>query len=215
MARLIRLTCAASWLARARAFGHVKHEDGHVELEDYRDVTQATRDLIGERDYMVEASPTDSGFRAAVVAANGGAINEDDTAGGVVGAVAVRFVRPTYVYRLWGGATPECAAWWHAFGEAVEAAHDLDAYMDAVAICPEWLSGDKITRCTVEAGYVAVVGPGNKAECADGTVLDPPESVLQIYAATCDDDFAYSAHVSDCVSCDTNKDDLLASACFA
>jgi hypothetical protein len=48
---------------------------------------------------------------------------------------------------------------------------DATGFRTAYAVCPEWNDLDMLATCTVDLSATVVVGPGQSATCADGTVL--------------------------------------------
>lgn len=93
-------------------------------------------------------------------------------------AKAYRVKTSMTVHRVWDGAKPESrmGRWW-----ALEAPRGTTAdYRRAYAICSEWSAADKSVTCKVKAGAQVVLGTGQSAKCADGTVY-PTAATVQMF----------------------------------
>jgi len=93
-------------------------------------------------------------------------------------AKAFRVKTAMTVHRVWDGAKPESRVgrWW-----ALEAPRGTTAdYRRDYAICPEWSAADRSVTCTVKAGAEVVLGIGQSAKCADGTVY-PAAATVQMF----------------------------------
>jgi len=125
--------------------------------------------------------------------------------GNLKGFQVVKFTKDTYVYRMFSGGPNGCGYWW-----AAELSKSWTAYKHDNAICPEWNNGTKIKRCTVKAGFIAVIGPGQTVRCAAGNMLVPPLTHFQINrggSSVCDQS-------PSCDTCDADQSDLSASSCL-
>uniref|UniRef100_A0A7S1BA02 Uncharacterized protein n=1 Tax=Corethron hystrix TaxID=216773 RepID=A0A7S1BA02_9STRA len=125
--------------------------------------------------------------------------------GGFKEAEIVAFTREHVSYRLYGGKAELCGHWW-TMDSPSGTSEDFDEHF---AVCPEWNDATTIGHCTVPPGYKAIVGIGQTATCADGEVLDPPASVLQLYGDVC----AITDIV--CTFCSAHQFSLETSACVA
>lgn len=95
-------------------------------------------------------------------------------------AKAFRVKTAMTVHRVWDGSKPESRVgrWW-----ALEAPRGSTAdYRRAYAICTEWSAADRSVSCKVKAGAEVVLGTGQSAKCADGT-LYPAASTVQMFVA--------------------------------
>jgi hypothetical protein len=95
-------------------------------------------------------------------------------------AKAFRVKASMTVHRVWDGAKPESriGRWW-----ALEAPRGTTAdYRRAYAICSEWSAANRSVSCKLKAGAEVVLGTGQSAKCADGTVY-PAASTLQMFVA--------------------------------
>jgi hypothetical protein len=93
-------------------------------------------------------------------------------------AKAFRVKTALTVHRVWDGSKPESRVgrWW-----ALEAPRGTTAdYRRAYAICPEWSAADRSVTCKVKAGAEVVLGTGQSAKCADGTVY-PAAATVQMF----------------------------------
>ena len=130
--------------------------------------------------------------------------------GGVSAYAVVAFTQKHDVYRLWGGPAEQCGYWWTLAPDSgtVPGLLPLDEYMyNYAATCPAWNNGTNITRCTVEPGVAAVVGPAQTATCPSGYPLDPVASPLQLNSDVCGMDGV------SCTSCAAVQEDLADSKC--
>lgn len=82
------------------------------------------------------------------------------------------------VYRVWDSAKSYTlyGGWW---------ALDLpkgprDEYRVKNDICPEWSPLNIMSSCTIKVGAKVVIGPGQSAKCADGSVI-PASATNQVY----------------------------------
>ncbi|ANE54829.1 hypothetical protein [Methylomonas sp. DH-1] len=82
------------------------------------------------------------------------------------------------VYRVWDSSRrgSEFGSWWSFSPPAA----GLDAYREAEAICPEWSAPDRLSVCKIKPGARIAVGPGQSAQCADGSSY-PPAAANQVY----------------------------------
>lgn len=93
-------------------------------------------------------------------------------------AKAFRVRTALTVHRVWDGAKPESRVgrWW-----ALEAPKGTTSdYRKAYAICPEWSAANRSVTCKVKAGAEVVLGTGQSAKCADGTVY-PAAATVQMF----------------------------------
>lgn len=82
------------------------------------------------------------------------------------------------VYRLWNSTNPnsEMGSWW----AAKQPQGKVASYRENYEICYQWSPLDKITRCTLKASSVVVIGTGQSAICSE--YLNYPVSAeKQIY----------------------------------
>lgn len=86
--------------------------------------------------------------------------------------------KPVTVYRVWDSSKSYTlyGRWW-SFSLPVG---PRDKYRLDNDICPEWSPLNIMSSCTIKAGTKVVVGPGQSAECSNGTML-PPSAVNQVY----------------------------------
>lgn len=82
------------------------------------------------------------------------------------------------VYRVWDSAKSYTlyGGWW---------ALDMpkgprDEYRVKNDICPEWSPLNIMSSCTIKVGTKVVIGPGQSAKCADGSVL-PASATNQVF----------------------------------
>jgi hypothetical protein len=95
-------------------------------------------------------------------------------------AKAFRVKAALSVHRIWDGSKPESriGRWW-----GLEAPRGPTAdYRRAYAICSEWSAANRSVSCKVKAGAEVVLGTGQSAKCADGTVY-PAASTVQMFVA--------------------------------
>lgn len=121
------------------------------------------------------------------------------------------------VYRVYGGDDKAgmCGRWWTLSppGNIYPTFPLLtaDEYLtDIFAVCPEWNDATQIIRCNVPAGYNAIVGIGQTADCADGNTLIPSETELQLNGQICN---LISDPTVSCTFCSTDKSGLQLSTC--
>ncbi|MEZ4393962.1 MAG: hypothetical protein R3A48_23055 [Polyangiales bacterium] len=86
--------------------------------------------------------------------------------------------RAVTVYRVWqrDRAHTELGRWW-SLERPVGPRASYRAQND---ICPEWSALDAWSRCELRVGARFVLGPGQSARCAGGSVL-PRSAVNQVY----------------------------------
>lgn len=96
--------------------------------------------------------------------------------GGVSEALVIRFTQDTPVYRLWSGPdrkdargnTNRIGGWWsHEAPRGSSAAYRVN-----YAICAGWNELTWVATCTIKAGAVAAIGPGQSVSaetCGDPT----------------------------------------------
>lgn len=95
-------------------------------------------------------------------------------------AKAFRVKTTMTVHRVWDGSKPESRVgrWW-----ALEAPRGSTAdYRRTYAICTEWSAANRCVSCKVKAGAEVVLGTGQSAKCADGTVY-PAAATVQMFVA--------------------------------
>lgn len=88
------------------------------------------------------------------------------------------------VYRLWNSTNPnsEKGRWW-----AAKQPHGkVASYREDYEICYQWSPLDKITRCTLKAGSVVVIGTGQSATCSE-FLKYPASPKKQIYLENASD----------------------------
>lgn len=97
------------------------------------------------------------------------------------------------VYRVWDSSRPgsEFGSWWSFSPPAA----NLDDYREAEAICPEWSAPDRLSVCRLKPGARITVGPGQSAQCADGSSY-PPSAANQVYIPN--DSAKGKLYVEDC-----------------
>ena len=104
-------------------------------------------------------------------------------------------VRPVTVYRVWNKAKPytQLGRWWSFAAPKGPVAE----YRRDNAICPEWSALDVVSACKLKVGARVVVGPGQSAECKDGTY--PASATNQVFVPNDTRDPAKpSVHVEAC-----------------
>ncbi|TDR81516.1 hypothetical protein [Paludibacterium purpuratum] len=82
------------------------------------------------------------------------------------------------VYRVWDASKPYTAlgGWWSFSAPQ----GPRDAYRQENEICPAWSALNKVSHCTIKAGALIVVGPGQSAKCSDDLNY-PTSPVNQVY----------------------------------
>lgn len=86
--------------------------------------------------------------------------------------------KPVTVYRVWDSSKSYTlyGRWW-SFNLPQG---PRDKYRLDNDICPEWSPLNIMSSCTIKVGTKVVVGPGQSAKCADGTIL-PASATNQVY----------------------------------
>lgn len=117
-------------------------------------------------------NPQDPDYARAVVSA----AVQPAGRGGVSEALVIRFTQDTPVYRLWSGPdrkdargnTNRIGGWWsHEAPRGSSAAYRVN-----YAICAGWNELTWVATCTIKAGAVAAIGPGQSVSaetCGDPT----------------------------------------------
>ena len=100
------------------------------------------------------------------------------TAGALCKGKVFVAAKPVTVYRVWDSSKSYTlyGRWW-SFNLPQG---PRDKYRVDNDICPEWSPLNIMSSCTIKAGTKVVVGPGQSAKCADGSVL-PASAVNQVY----------------------------------
>jgi len=119
--------------------------------------------------------------------------------GGVTSGTLIQLQADTPVYRLWSGPdvknaqgyTNMLGGWW-SFDAPTGT---RDAYRTDYEICKDWNELTWVVQCTVPAGTLVVVGPGNSV--AKGECADPEES----YPANAEDWQVYIPDAYKIVTC--------------
>jgi hypothetical protein len=102
--------------------------------------------------------------------------NLDPGDGGIYDALAVRTTEDMTVYRMWNGPdvvddagrTNRLGGWWTSDAPS----GPVDVYRVDYAICDSWNDLTWVATCTLRAGAVVAVGPGQSVSlqtCSDGT----------------------------------------------
>jgi hypothetical protein len=88
------------------------------------------------------------------------------------------------VYRLWNSTNPnsQMGSWW----AAKQPQGKVASYRENYEICYQWSPLDKITRCTLKAGSVVVIGTGQSATCSE-YLSYPASAEKQIYLENASD----------------------------
>mmetsp|Transcript_53854 Transcript_53854/g.62186 ORF Transcript_53854/g.62186 Transcript_53854/m.62186 type:complete len:294 (+) Transcript_53854:118-999(+) len=105
----------------------------------------------------------------------------------------VTFVTTHNAYRVYGGNATACGYWWilapdhnDCFRPILDDVNYTIFANDYVAVCPEWNTGMYLHRCKIPAGYNAVIGIGQSANCtSNGQLLTPDPTILQLNGDVC------------------------------
>lgn len=120
----------------------------------------------------VVLQPTDADYGRAVI----GAAVKPTGQGGVVTGTVIKLTQDVPVYRMWSGPTKVSSAgltnriggWW-----SYDAPRGSQAqYRTAYEICLGWNDLTWVAQCTLKAGAVVVIGPGQSVSaetCGDAT----------------------------------------------
>ena len=120
----------------------------------------------------VVLQPTDAAYSRAVI----GSAVKPAGQGGVVTGTVIQLTQDVPVYRMWSGPTKVSAAgltnriggWW-----SYDAPKGTQAqYREAYEICLGWNDLTWVAQCTLKAGAVVVIGPGQSVSaetCGDAT----------------------------------------------
>ena len=119
------------------------------------------------------------------------------------------FTQSAYAYRAYGGSARATGYWW-----SLEANESWVDYETNYAICPEWNAGTSVRRITVAAGIAVVVGLGQTAQCADGSVLVPSTTLLQVGIPSSQSSALCSSDPAGCTNCSSNQALLSSSSCL-
>jgi hypothetical protein len=183
--------------------------------------------------YLETLPETDPAFAPLNQTGYGGYILGEPGEGRLREFEIITFKEEHDVYRVYGGEGKAgmCGNWWTLSPPGnIYPTFPLitaDEYLrDIFAVCPEWNDATQIIRCNVPAGFNAIVGIGQTANCSDSiTNLIPSETDLQLNAKFCNSDrdfnraFNQSSYpmITDpevsCSFCKTDKSGLQLSTC--
>jgi len=122
-------------------------------------------------------------------------------------AQVVKFNKPGFVYRTYGGNARQCGYWW-----VLNPPSDRrEAYAKHFGMCPSFNDVDYIIRCHVDANFTAIVGPGQSMDCPNNSTVYPDPNVLQLNANVCKETVMFEKHLP-CTYC-TADEFLQNSAC--
>ena len=119
----------------------------------------------------------------------------------------VTFTEDRHIFRVYGGTAAQCGFWWNLDAPT----SDTETYFEDFAVCPEWNIASHIIRCTVPVGFMAIVGPGQSADCSDNSTLANEEDILQLNGDVCSVTTSHPKYT--CEFCAANSDKLDDSAC--
>merc|ERR1719343_274766 len=111
-------------------------------------------------------------------------------------AQVVKFNEPGFVYRTYGGNAKQCGRWWFLNPPTDE----REAYAKHFGICPSFNDIDYIVRCRIDAGFTAIVGPGQTMDCPNNSTVYPNPNVLQLNANVCKEVVMFEKHLP-CTYC--------------
>ncbi|KAL7525532.1 hypothetical protein ACHAWF_001404 [Thalassiosira exigua] len=139
--------------------------------------------------YLALLSPSDPRYDGLNASAYEYAYGPNPGGGNLKAFQIVVFEQAHDAYRVWGGPASECGFWWILAPpkDCFQVCPEFDTfdYETNFAVCPEWNSMQNITRATIPPNTTAVVGVGQSANCSDGTVLYPSDSILQLNGDAC------------------------------
>ena len=145
---------------------------GCVSLDSGSDDERLPTQLAGKAEVL---ATTDADYPRAVITSAVKAAGE----GGVVEGTVIRLTQDVTVWRMWSGPTKKNASgltnriggWW-----AYDAPKGTQAqYRTAYEICNGWNDLTWVAKCTLKAGSVVVIGPGQSVSaqtCGDVTGVE-------------------------------------------
>ena len=145
---------------------------GCVSLDSGSDDERLPAPLAGKAEVLAS---TDADYGRAVI----GAAVKPAGQGGLVEGTVIRLTQDVTVWRMWSGPTKKNAAgltnriggWW-----AYDAPKGTQAqYRTAYEICNGWNDLTWVAKCTLKAGAVVVIGPGQSVSaqtCGDPTGVE-------------------------------------------
>lgn len=145
---------------------------GCVSLDSGSDDERLPTQLAGKADVLAS---TDADYARAVI----GSAVKPAGQGGIVEGTVIRLKQDVTVWRMWSGPTKKNAAgltnriggWW-----SYDAPKGTQAqYRTAYEICNGWNDLTWVAKCTLKAGAVVVIGPGQSVSaqtCGDPTGVE-------------------------------------------
>jgi len=178
------------------------------------DVNATTVYFFPLPDWLQLVPPDDPDFENLYTSAKEYAMNTPGN-GGILDFVIAETTRPGWFHRVFGGPASKCGFWWSIPTQNQDVSDmyqnmTMAEYMYDSGVCPEWNTGEYMVSCQVEAGYKFVAGQGQSATCSDGTIIEPPASLLQVNGDMC-------AASTNCIVCyfENRTDQIGGSPCHS